>query len=162
MARKFFVFFIPVFAAGFITGNAFWYLASPLWIDVVVDERLPDELSVTRVATGTIRGADSVHKGSGTATLSRTAAGVHIVSFSDFNVTNGPDLKVILVKAADPQSSDDVKAVDWISLGPLKGNIGAQSYVLGDDIDPGAYQSVAIWCKRFGVLFASASLAAVQ
>ena len=24
---------IPVFIVGFVAGNAFWYLASPLWID---------------------------------------------------------------------------------------------------------------------------------
>lgn len=35
---------VPVFIIGFVAGNAFWYLASPLWIDRVVDEALPDSL----------------------------------------------------------------------------------------------------------------------
>ena len=30
--KRFLKIAIPVFILGFATGNAFWYLASPLWI----------------------------------------------------------------------------------------------------------------------------------
>jgi hypothetical protein len=46
---------LPVFLIGFVAGNAFWYLASPLWIDNEVSESLPAELMLTRVA-GLTRG----------------------------------------------------------------------------------------------------------
>ena len=77
--------------------------------------------------------------------------------FTDFEVTNGPDLEVWLVKAADPKSSADVKASEWISLGQLKGNVGDQTYQIPEGTDIDAYGSVVIWCEQFGVLFSPAS-----
>ena len=56
-------------AIGFVAGNAFWYLASPLWIDRVVAEELPAELQMKTSAMGEFRDADSVHHGKGTAKI---------------------------------------------------------------------------------------------
>ena len=156
--RRFLRISIPVFVVGFIAGNAFWYLASPLWIDVVVSESLPSDLVVTDVASGNFHDADAVHRGAGQVKIVQSGGGSNILTLSAFEVTNGPDLKVILVKAPDPQSSADVKAVEWVSLGPLKGNIGDQNYTIPAEINPGDFGSVAIWCKQFGVLFAAAPL----
>ena len=153
---------LPLFILGFIAGNAFWYLASPLWINVEVSESLPDELMVTTVATGTFRDADASHKGAGNAAILTTAGGTKLLRFTDFQVTNGPDLEVWLVAEADPQNSQAVKDSQWISLGSLKGNIGDQTYTIPEDTDLSAYGSVVIWCEQFGVLFSPASLAAVQ
>lgn len=146
---------------GFLAGNAFWYLASPLWIDRVVSEGLPAELQVTTLAQGRFRDADSAHKGEGVATIFATASGASVLRFTEFSGTNGPDLKVWLVKAAGVQSSNDVKASEWLSLGPLKGNKGDQNYVIPDSVELADYPSVVIWCKQFGVLFAAADLVRV-
>lgn len=151
---------IAAAAFGFVAGNVFFYLASPLWIDREVSEALPPELMIHSRATGTFADADTIHKGSGTATLVETAGGIGILRFTDFRVTNGPDLKVWLVKAADIKESADVTASEWISLGPLKGNIGDQNYVLPEGTDLAAYRSVVIWCEQFGVLFSPAGLVA--
>jgi hypothetical protein len=144
--------------AGFIAGNAFWYLASPLWIDRVVSEGLPAELQVTMLAQGRFRDADSVHKGKGIATIFASATGAPVLRFTEFSGTNGPDLKVWLVKADNVQSSADVRASEWLSLGPLKGNKGDQNYVIADTVDIADYASVVIWCEQFGVLFAVADM----
>ena len=56
--------------------------------------------------------------------------------------------------------SSDVTASKWISLGPLKGNIGDQNYVLSGNVKAADYGSVVIWCEQFGVLFAVARLSA--
>jgi Electron transfer DM13 len=146
--------------AGFIGGNAFWYLASPLWIDRVVAESLPAELQMKVALKGSFRDADSAHKGKGNATIFETDAGSKVLRFTDFEATNGPDLKVWLVKAASIQSSADVKASEWLGLGPLKGNIGDQNYIIPTDTPLADYKSVVIWCEQFGVLFAAADLAA--
>ena len=146
--------------AGFIAGNAFWYLASPLWIDRVVNETLPPELQVAALAKGQFRDADSVHRASGTATIYQSATGARVLRLSGFSVTNGPDLKVWLVAAADITSSADVTAGRWHSLGPLHGNIGDQTYPLPEGLDLGQFRSVVIWCEQFSVLFAHASLLA--
>ena len=143
---------------GFLAGNAFWYLASPLWIDRVVAEELPAELQMRIAANGAFRDADGAHKGKGTATLFQTEAGAQVLRFTDFEATNGPDLKVWLVKAENIKSSSDVKASEWLSLGPLKGNIGDQNYVLPAAANTADYKSVVIWCEQFGVLFSAADL----
>jgi hypothetical protein len=130
--------------AGFVLGNAFWYLASPLWIDREVSESL-NRTEATRVlATGKFAGADAA-----------TGAGV-IIRFSEFEVTNGPDLYVWLVRDGGITHSGDVKASTWLDLGILKGNIGDQNYSLPAGTDPSMYKTVVVWCKRFGVLFAAA------
>lgn len=145
---------------GFAAGNAFWYLASPLWIDRVVSEGLPAELQTNVAATGSFRDADSVHQGTGTVTVYQAMTGTKVLRFTDFKVTNGPDLKVWLVKADGIKASDDVKASEWLSLGPLKGNIGDQNYIVPKDANLADYKSVVIWCEQFGVLFSAADLGA--
>ncbi len=142
-------------AIGFVLGNAFWYLASPLWIDREVSESL-NRTDATRVlTTGQFSGADAVHQGRGKAELIDTGSEV-LVRFSDFEVTNGPDLYVWLVRDGGIAASGDVKASTWLDLGVLKGNIGTQNYILPKGTDPSEYKTVAVWCKRFGVLFAAA------
>ncbi|MFK7792143.1 MAG: DM13 domain-containing protein [Devosiaceae bacterium] len=150
---------LPVFVVGFLAGNAFWYLFSPLWIDQVVSEALPDELMVDVVAEGSFQGADRAHQGSGNAMLLQTATGAHLMRFTEFEVTNGPDLEVWLVADTEPTSSRDVLDSTWVSLGMLKGNIGDQTYTIPDDVDVSQYGSVVVWCEQFSVLFSVASLA---
>lgn len=147
---------------GFLVGNAFFYMVSPLFIDRAVSEALPPELALEVLATGSFRDADRLHSGSGTATLVRTVGGSGILRFTDFRVTNGPDLKVWLVAAPDVESSAEVTAGEWLSLGPLKGNVGDQNYLLPEGTDLSAWGSVVIWCERFGVLFSPATLVPVE
>ena len=47
---------------------------------------------------------------------------------------------------------------DFIDLGDLKGNIGAQNYVIPDGIDLDRYSTVSVWCVRFRVVFGTAEL----
>jgi len=152
---------IPVFIVGFVAGNAFWYLASPLWIDREVNEALPAEFMATAVREGRFRDADRAHRGEGRAQIMLSAAGTALVRLTEFTVTNGPDLEVWLVREPDPQSSDDVKQSEWVSLGPLKGNKGDQTYIVPEGTDIDAYGSVVIWCEQFGVLFSPAPLTEV-
>jgi hypothetical protein len=146
---------LPVFLIGFLSGNAFWYLFSPLWIDQVVSEALPPELMVSLVREGSFQDADRAHQGAGNALLLETASGAHLV-------TNGPDLEVWLVEDPRPLSSGAVNASNWVSLGRLKGNIGDQTYQIPADVDVTRFGSVVIWCEQFGVLFAWAALEATQ
>ncbi len=151
---------VITFLVGFVAGNAFWYLASPLWIDRVVAENIAASETANIVAQGTFVDADGVHRGRGTATIYRGGTGQYTLRLTDFEVTNGPDLKVWLVAESDIKSSDDVKASQWLSLGQLKGNIGDQNYAIPADTEVSKYQSVVIWCEQFGVLFSPAKLAA--
>ena len=143
---------------GFAAGNAFWYLASPLWIDRHVAESASDAQTASVIARGDFQGADSVHQGRGQATLFSGTDGARLLRLSDFEVTNGPDLEVWLSAHPDPEKSADVSGNDWLALGQLKGNIGDQAYSVPADADISTYISVVIWCEQFGVLFSPAAL----
>jgi len=143
---------------GFAGGNAFWYLASPLWIDIEVSETANAAETANLLGTGTFAGADAIHQGSGNAEVFQGTDGKRIVRFTDFEVTNGPDLKVWLVANPNVTEASDVTGSEYVALGPLKGNIGDQNYDIPADLDLEKFTSVVIWCEQFGVLFASASL----
>lgn len=141
---------------GFVAGNAFWYLASPLWIDRAVSETFVVSAAAQTLATGTVAGEDSVHRGQGNVEVIRTGAET-VLRFTEFEVTNGPDLYIWLVKDV-VESASGVKASEWVELGALKGNVGDQNYTIPTDVDVTDFGTVVVWCKQFGVLFASAEL----
>jgi len=117
---------VPVFVLGFIAGNAFWYLASPLWIDREVSEALAGQETLAEIASGEFRDADSVHRGSGKASVFLRPDGSAVLRLTEFQVTNGPDLEVWLVAEPNPEKSADVKNSTWLALGQLLGVCGYQ------------------------------------
>ena len=110
------------------------------------------------VAAGHFRDADSFHKGSGSATIYRLPDGAHVLRLEDFTVTNGPDLRVLLAQAKDPQSRDELHSGGYLHLAKLKGNIGNQNYEVPADVDPAELGSVIIYCMPFQVIFSVAPL----
>lgn len=110
------------------------------------------------LSTGMFRDADAIHKGSGSAGVYRLADGSHVLRFENLKVTNGPNLHVFMVRHPGPAASSDVTEGNYIDLGTLKGNIGNQNYTVPAGTDLAGFQSVVVWCKAFGVLFATAPL----
>jgi hypothetical protein len=86
------------------------------------------------------------------------ADGKRVLRFTNFETSNGPDVRVYLVAADDAKDSDTVKKAGFVEIGSLKGNIGDQNYDLPSDLDLSKYRAVTIWCKRFSVNFATAPL----
>src|SRR5438128_3602142 len=103
---------------------------------------------------------DVAHKGVGQADIFRLADGKRILRFTNFETSNGPDVRVYLVAANDASDSETVKKAGFVEVGALKGNIGDQNYELASDLDLSKYRAVTIWCKRFSVNFATAPLRA--
>ena len=99
--------------------------------------------------TGDFKGADFFHHAEGTAKIVQ-AGDQSFLRFENFEVTNGPDLRVYLT------SGGDVK--NGIHLEKLKASSGDQNYSLGDDIDVDMYDTVVIYCQPFGVYFGQASM----
>ncbi len=112
------------------------------------------------VKRGMFRDADGFHRGEGSATLYRLADGSHTLRFEDFRVTNGPDLRVLLVAHPDPGGRSDVRDSANVELDRLKGNVGNQNYPLPPDVSPDDYESVVIYCRPFQVVFSVAPLGA--
>ena len=120
---------------------------------VEMAEPMPDP-GPTALASGDFSGVDSFHQGSGVATVYRLEDGSRVLRLEDFDVTNGPDLHVLLSTSADPEA----ELGDYVDLGSLKGNVGNQNYEIADDADLTGYVSVVIYCQPFHVVFATAPL----
>jgi len=77
---------------------------------------------------------------------------------NDFRTTEGPDLFIYLSAAEDPQDDNTVAESPFVDAGKLRSPTGSQKFLLPANFDPSKFKSVAIWCKRFGVLFGVAQL----
>jgi hypothetical protein len=108
------------------------------------------------IASGNFHGV--AHKGVGQATIYQLGDGKRILRFTNFETSNGPDVHVYLVATKDASDSETVKQAGFVEVGTLKGNLGDQNYELASDLDLNRYRAVTIWCKRFGVNFATAPL----
>jgi hypothetical protein len=123
--------------------------------DVEEEEPMPETTSDPVILqTGTFQDADEFHMGSGTATLYELDDGSKVLRLENFEVTNGPDLHVLLSTSNKPGES----LGDYIDLGSLKGNLGEQNYEIPNDADADSFGSVVIYCQPFHVLFSFASL----
>ena len=122
----------------------------------MLDEpEMADDGGVRVTAVGTF-GARS-HPASGVAVVLTDGTQTFLRFDDDFATDNGPDLNVYLT-AAGPDASVGDLAADFVDLGDLKGNIGAQNYEIPADVDLDRYRTVAIWCVRFSVVFGTAEL----
>ena len=165
-----------------------YYLLSPLWINVQVDEpfptAMPADVSVqaTEAMSTAMAEPDTVmeeampeaemslraqgsfynlfHVGSGQALVYQLADGSRILRLQDFEVDNGPELHVYLFPNDPVTTSIGVEIPGTLDLGHLKGNIGDQNYEIPNDLDLSQFKSVVIWCQPFKVTFIAALLTA--
>lgn len=170
----------------FIALPVGWYLLSPLFIDRVVEEELP-EVSAEATAAMEEAMAESdtmleepmpegdmasmrilaqgefynlAHEGEGRATIYELADGSRVLRFEQFQVLNGPDLHVWLVPVDPVPNTIGREISGYVDLGALKGNIGDQNYDLPADLNLSEFKSVVIWCQPFRVPFNAAALKA--
>ena len=108
-------------------------------------------------ATGSF--VDRSHPTQGSAMVLGDGSGQRFLRFEDFRTDNGPDLNVYLSTAPPDAPAGDFDD-DFVDLGDLKGNVGAQNYEIPAELDLDRYSTVAIWCVRFGVVFGAAELIA--
>jgi hypothetical protein len=124
--------------------------------DKVMVENIPSANEPRVLKSGAFRGADSFHTGMGAAKIYELSDGSRVLRFENFDVVNGPDLRVLLSENENPASSDELGK--YTELAKLKGNKGNQNYELPDNYDIGNAGSVVIYCKPFHVVFSVASL----
>jgi len=102
---------------------------------------------------------DRSHPAAGVAQVLGDGTGQRFLRFEEFETDNGPDLNVYLSTAATDAPAGEFDD-DFVDLGDLKGNIGPQNYEIPTGVDLSHYQTVVIWCVRFGVAFGAAELIA--
>lgn len=161
-----------------------WYLISPLFITQEVDEAFPSNTAVDSeldtapqdkeegeqetpsvtipepmlLTEGVFEDVDIIHKGTGRAAIYTLADGSRVLRLEDFEVTNGPELHVVLSVHERPRNQSETKQVGFVDLGDLKGNKGNQNYILPADLVLDEIKSVVIYCYPFNVVFSSATL----
>src|SRR5262245_48370740 len=157
--------------AGLVVVALAWYAFRPelLFVNKSVSESFPvasaaaptqssNAPSAPRpLASGEFKGY--AHETHGTAAIFEVE-GRRVLRLTDFMTSNGPDVHVYLVAAADAKDDATVKNAGFIDLGSMKGNIGDQNYDVPANVDLTKYQAVTIWCARFNVNFATAPLTA--
>lgn len=109
------------------------------------------EGEIVTLVSGTFSGL-SRYSAEGTALVLNDGTEQRFLRFEDFSADNGPDLNVYLTVGGDVDAG-------FVDLGDLKGNIGSQNYEIPTDVDLAEFDTVVIWCVRFGVGFAEAPLA---
>lgn len=100
-------------------------------------------------------------RGSGTASVYKKSDGTRVLRLTNFSTSSGPDLFVYFYKTRDARNSSSLKNVRHISLGRLKSQKGTQEYQIPAGVDLNSYQAISIWCRQFGVNFATAPLSGV-
>ncbi|MDJ0769503.1 MAG: DM13 domain-containing protein [Ilumatobacter sp.] len=137
-------------------------------VDVEMDEDTPmpeaqdeatedDAMEIFTVASGEFIGRS--HPGEGQALVLNDGSEQRFLRFENFETDNGPDLNVFLVAGASADADAGLFDDDFVDLGDLKGNIGPQNYEIPVDVDLDRYNTVVVWCVRFGVAFTAADLA---
>jgi electron transfer DM13 len=160
---------VAAFAAAALGFGLWWFTPWRLFTDDPVNQALPGARPVQEsggepapagapVTTASGRFIGLEHDTSGRALILETADGGRFLRFEGFETSNGPDLVVYL--SAKPATPGDWYGYDgdFVDLGALKGNVGSQNYELPPDVDLGRYATAVVWCRRFEVGFAAATL----
>ncbi|MEP1124557.1 MAG: DM13 domain-containing protein [Ilumatobacter sp.] len=134
-------------------------------IEVATEEPMPPAVDEAEAAGVVVTQFEGVfgprsHPGEGVAKVLNDGTEQRFLRFEDFATDNGPDLNVYLTTADAGADADEFGVSgQFVDLGDLKGNIGEQNYEIPVDVDLEQFDTVVIWCVRFGVAFAAADLA---
>lgn len=111
---------------------------------------------IVTLASGSFIGRS--HPAEGQALVLNDGSEQRFLRFEDFATDNGPDLNVYLVADTSADGDSGTFDDDFVDLGDLTGNIGPQNYEIPTGVDLDRYNTVVIWCVRFGVAFGAADL----
>ncbi len=114
-----------------------------------------EPMEVGRLVEGSF--IDRSHPTEGVAVVLNDGTEQRFLRFEDFATDNGPDLNVYLSSAPADASAGEFDD-DFVDLGDLKGNVGAQNYEIPTSVDLSHHSTVVIWCVRFRVAFGAAEL----
>lgn len=109
---------------------------------------MKEESMMESKMTAMLTGAKD-HHASGTVEIAKDKMGKSVLVLTDLNVDKVPDGRVYLAK-----DGDYTKGVE---LGKLKQFSGKVEFAIAAGVNPGDYNSVVIWCKKFSVEIGRAS-----
>lgn len=125
---------------------------------VVMDEERPMPVAPQIVTLVSGEFMSRSHRTEGRALVLNDGSEQRFLRFENFRTDNGPDVNVWLSPAPPDAPARDYLA-DYVDLGDLKGNVGAQNYEIPPGVDLAHHSTVVVWCVRFDVAFGTAPLA---
>lgn len=155
---------VAIFILGGVFGTAFGVVLGFFIFPFVFPppeamDTLTSEERTAVVAVGDFIHAnpsDPVHYGKGHVTVYEDI----VYLGEDFEVGPGPKFHVYMVLKAPIRRSSDVDGAMFVDLGRLRAFKGSQKYPIPAGTNPADYQSIIIWCEKFGVLISPADLGA--
>lgn len=180
MKRRYFVSGLIVLAVAGIVFGLVLFKPWLLFVDVRVDDALPQVTPTSEPALGTPAAAapsaspaapsqlaagtliSHAHDTSGVVRIVQNPDGTLVLSIENLSTTSGPDVHVWL-SAADvvpgAAGTSTAGGAQYLDLGVIKGNLGNQVYDIPAGTDIAKYRSVDLWCVQFSVSFGAAQLA---
>lgn len=127
---------------------------SQAWANQTEDQLIAQEVAV--LSSSNFITVEQDHQTTGEVRVIRRNGKRYLDFDSEFTTAQGPDVQIILYR--DKQVPLNVSEEDYITLATLKSFNGSQRYEIPDNIDLDDLKSVGIWCRKFNVTFAYASL----
>lgn len=130
------------------------FFSSQVWANQTEGQLMAQAVSV--LSSSNFITVEQDHQTTGQVRVIRLNGKRYLDFDSEFTTAQGPDVQIILYrgKTVPLNVSED----DYITLGKLKSFKGSQRYEIPDNIDLDNLKSVGIWCRKFNVTFAYASL----
>ena len=127
----------------------------------------PNPSQVRELLTGNFVRLDSMRGAQGTASLYQLSDGRMVVRLQNLDALNGPDMHVLLSAYPRPATKEELDQVPQyeIDLGPLKGNLGNQNYIVENpafNVENYSEGSVVLYSTRYELVFSFAPLSAPQ
>lgn len=131
--------------------------------DAMMDamDEAPVESGPFILARGEFVEIDTMHRGEGTATIYQAPDSSRFVHLEPFEVTDSPDLHVLLATNPAPRTQADLSTTDsFIDLGPLRSRETdeEQNYQIPANVRLEQFESVVIYDRTFNIVFTTATL----
>jgi hypothetical protein len=110
------------------------------------------------IATGEFTAIDIIRGAEGEISIYQLPDGSRILRFSeDFRSTRAPNIRIILTRNPDPMDERGV-GVDYLEIGNLKANVGAQNYTVPEMADFSRYPIMALYSPDYDTLIATLTI----
>lgn len=107
---------------------------------------------------GTWLEIDLVRRAEGDVMIYQLSDGSRLLRFDEnFASTRAPDVHIILTRNPDPTDERGV-GIDYIDIGILKGNVGAQNYTVPASADFSRYPVMALYSVQYEELIATLTI----
>lgn len=110
------------------------------------------------VSDGEFTGLDFVRIARGEFTIYQDSLGARTLRIEeDFVMSRAPDIHIVFTRNPDPNDVTGV-GIDYIDVGEIKGNQGAQNYVVPQGVDFSRYPVLALYSPSYDAVLGTASL----